>query len=117
MHARRPSLRLTTAVLLLLHLLGGAGAALAEAQAELRSPVAAHHLTGEEGDDCPPVHSHVDCQICRVLRLGAAPASAVQPLSPAGALSPRTDPSPETILVSAFAPAALGARAPPVPTS
>ncbi|HUH11910.1 MAG TPA: hypothetical protein VMK65_02325 [Longimicrobiales bacterium] len=70
---RRPR-RLTTALFLLLHLLVAGGVGLAEARADGGTGEAAPHLTAVGGDECPPYHSHLDCQLCRTLRLSAAPA-------------------------------------------
>lgn len=48
-----------------------------EARAEAASAGATAHVEDIGSKRCPPIHSHLDCQICRTLRAGAPSATAV----------------------------------------
>ena len=92
-------------------LLWGGGSIL-EAQAAAESLSRYSHIE-EQGAKCPPIHSHVDCVICRTLNGGAGGASAPS----IAVIDSRDSDRPVTIAEMAveqgrFSP--LGSRAPPL---
>lgn len=68
--------RVAVVVLLLQALLWMAGPTI-EARAEARAVGATAHVEDVSADRCPPIHSHLECQICRTLRGGAPSAPSV----------------------------------------
>ena len=69
--------RSAVVVLLLQALLWMAGPTI-EARAEARAIGATAHVEDVGSNRCPPIHSHLECQICRTLRTGAPTAPAVE---------------------------------------
>lgn len=72
--ARMP--RLCAAVLLGLQVLLWGGGAIIEGKAAAESLGQRAHVEEQGSTNCPPIHSHLDCQICRTLTGGATCASA-----------------------------------------
>ena len=99
-------------MLLLQALLWMAGPTI-EARAEARAVGATAHVENVGENRCPPIHSHLECQICRTLRTSAPPAPGVA--LPHG--RQRTTPGVSGIADAYVRPAgagAIGSRAPPV---
>jgi hypothetical protein len=105
---RRPAV----VVLALQALLWMAGPTI-EARAEARSAGAAAHVEEPGASKCPPIHSHLDCQVCRTLRSGATPSPSVALPSANTGVVRGTAPSPSTAPHATTA-GPLGSRAPPV---
>lgn len=88
-------------------------APLADARQEARSLASRPHIESEGRPECPPVHDHAACPVCRTLRIAkAVPA----PAMPAPVLGARcaTVPSPVPVTPRAAFIRSPGARAPPL---
>jgi hypothetical protein len=81
---------------------------LADAMAEARAGAGTAHVEAPNANDCKPAHDHDACQMCRTLRLAAAP-------NPAGATQvTHRDPAvPVPDAVDVFSVARLHASAAP----
>jgi hypothetical protein len=99
-------------VLVLQALLWMAGPTI-EARAEARSAGAAAHVEERGTSTCPPIHSHLECQVCRTLRSAAAPAPGVALPSATTGVICGTAPS-VSVVPRTTAGGPLGSRAPPV---
>lgn len=63
--------RLVAAVLIALQALLWGGGSIIEARAAAESLTRATHVEDTGNPACPPIHSHLDCLICRTLSSGA----------------------------------------------
>lgn len=68
--------RLLAATLLGLQALLWGGGSILEARAAAESLAQVTHIEDESDTACPPIHSHVDCLVCRTLTGGATGGSA-----------------------------------------
>ena len=111
MRARRRLPRaLAIALLGFQGLLWGGGSIL-EARAAAESLTRYSHVE-DEGTRCPPIHSHLDCLICRTLNGGAVGNAATAMIPLASTITGPTRSAPGTT-TGQWRIGALGSRAPP----
>jgi hypothetical protein len=111
-HRRDALRRRRSVVLLLLQVLLWMAGPTIEARAEARAAGATAHVEALGGSKCPPIHSHLDCQICRTLRTGFTPALApALPISRGSAIA-RDGTSADVVTETTWC-GPLGSRAPP----
>jgi hypothetical protein len=67
-------------LLLSLQALLWGGGSILEARPAAESLMRVTHVEQEGSTDCPPIHSHVDCVVCRTFSSGATPGAAVATL-------------------------------------
>lgn len=110
--AHRGLQRGLSVMLLVLQALVWGGGSILEAEAAAASLTQVTHVEDESSTACPPIHSHVDCLVCRTLTGGAASGSA--PTVPTVAQCGQSQPvSVVATAADAGVPAYLGSRAPP----
>jgi len=110
--SRRRWPRLSAAVLLGLQALLWGGGSSVEARAAAESLTRVAHVEDESTTACPPIHSHLDCLICRTLSGGATSgtAPALVPASGGPGVRPDSNDSGAADTGRYFP---LGSRAPP----
>jgi hypothetical protein len=96
-----------------LHLAVAITAPLAEALVEGRSGEAVVHVESESRDNCPPVHDHLVCPICRHIEARFAGASSPQRHLPQRVVRFQETFARETSEARQHFAGVLGARAPP----
>lgn len=84
-----------------------------EALVEARAADVVAHVENEGSPACPPIHSHLECQICRTLRTGATTTASVM-LAWRTSEAPRVPATLRSGAARTASTAPLGARAPPV---
>ena len=92
------------------------GGSMVEARAAAESLNRHSHVEDQGTTACPPIHSHLDCLVCRTFASGALPVRARDAIPTAN----RDDCQPRGIaasLTTADEAGALGSRAPPAMTA
>jgi hypothetical protein len=113
-HRRDAVRRRRSVVVLLLQVLLWMAGPTIEARAEARAVGATAHVEALGGSKCPPIHSHLDCQICRTLRTGFTVAVApALPTSSGNAIA--WDRTSADVVPETTPRGPLGSRAPPCP--
>jgi len=104
--------RVFATVLLGLQALLWGGGSIVEAKAAAESLSRYSHVEEQGSKACPPIHSHLDCLICRTLNGGGSTGSApsVPPIT-SGIIDGPT--SGAFVLAQRWLPGTLGSRAPP----
>jgi hypothetical protein len=110
--ARRGLPRTVAVVLLALQALLWGGGSIIEARSAAESLTRYTHVEDQDAQACPPIHSHLDCIICRTFASGALTAKS-RDLVP----EPRRDgsivSSPLVRITGSRGSGPLGSRAPP----
>lgn len=89
------------------------GGSIAEARMAAESLSRYSHVEDQSTSKCPPIHSHVDCLICRSFSGGASGGSAAAILPPA--MREAEGRVPDIVVpVERGLPGTLGSRGPPV---
>lgn len=109
--ARRSLPRALAIVVLGFQALLWGGGSILEAQAVAESLTRYSHVE-DEGTKCPPIHSHLDCLICRTLKGGAAGNSATAIVPVASGIAERPALA-SGVVAGQWRTGALGSRAPP----
>lgn len=105
--------RALVVVLLVLQTLVWGGGSIIEAKAAAESLTRYSHVEDQGTTSCPPIHSHLDCLICRTLTSGTAGGSA--PAITASALLRATSPVSDAVVpANCGLPGTLGSRGPPL---
>lgn len=105
--------RTLVVVLLALQALVWGGGSIIEAKAAAESLTRYSHVEDQGTTACPPIHSHLDCLICRTLNGGTSGGSAPALLASAylRAASPVSD---AVVPARCGLPGTLGSRGPPL---
>ena len=110
--ARRGVPRTVVVVLLALQALLWGGGSIIEARSAAESLSRYTHVEDQTDPACPPIHSHLDCVICRTFASGALTAKARE-LVPAPRRGTTIDASPVVHLTEDDGSGPVGSRAPP----
>lgn len=110
--ARRGVPRTLVVVLLALQALLWGGGSILEARSAAESLTRYTHIEDQDAQACPPIHSHLDCVICRTFASGAL---AVKPrdLLPGARLGDDIAPTAVDRITGNDGSGSLGSRAPP----
>ena len=107
-----PSSRLVATILFALQVLVWGGGSVLEARAAAESLTRLAHVEDTGNPTCPPIHSHLDCLVCRTFSGGAATGSAPS----LAYLGDSADCRPQSVVIDGSDRASggpLGSRAPP----
>jgi hypothetical protein len=109
---RRGLARTVVVVLLALQALLWGGGSILEARSAAESLFRYTHIEDQNDPACPPIHSHLDCVICRTFASGALTAKPRE-LVPVPGRDTSIDTSPVVHITGDCGSGPLGSRAPP----